>query len=86
MTYIIFRIPGKSATGKKTTGKSATGQSEKVAVLSLRTFAGSLMVALLPVDIGKSAIINYCFLSCLENCVNWSSAILTVKVLAFCGY
>ena len=37
------------------TGKSATGKSETVAVLSGRTFAGPLMVALLPIDIGKSA-------------------------------
>ena len=40
---------------KRCTGKSATGKSETVAVLSGRTFAGQLMVALLPIDIGKSA-------------------------------
>ena len=37
------------------TGTSATGNTEKVAVLSVRTFAGPLMIALLPIDIGKSA-------------------------------
>ena len=57
MIYIIFRITGKSATGK-----SATGKSEYFAVLLGGTFASSLMVALLPVDIGKSAtlIIVFC--------------------------
>ena len=36
-------------------GKSATGKSEMVAVLSGHTFADALMVALLPIDTGKSA-------------------------------
>ena len=68
------------------TGKRATGKSETVAVLSGRTFAGPLMVALLPIGIGKSATLFISIKKIMESVKESRKRILEILLFLYHNY
>jgi hypothetical protein len=71
---------------RRCSGKRATGKSETVAVLSGRTFAGLLMVALLPIGIGKSATLFISIKKIMESVKESRKRILKILLFLYHNY